>query len=808
MGDLRYALRQLARTPGFTAVAVLTLALCIGANSAIFSVVHAILLKPYPWPGSERLIYANNTYPLMGLLDAGVSIPDYLDRRSQVSGFADSAVYANASLNLSGDAEPQRINGLSASPSLFPTLGSQAALGRVFNEEDAKPDAPPTIVLSHALWKGKFGADPAVIGRVIRINDRPVTVVGVMGEDFYFPSPKVEAWTPFAFTPAQRSDAERGTEYSTMIGRLKPGATIAGVQREMDQIQARNAERIPAAREFWKTSGFAGHAVGFLDRNVHDITRMLWLVQAGVAAALLIGCANVAGLLLSRAVGREKELSIRTALGASRSQVIRLLLTESFVLFAAGGAAGVAVAKWGIDALQGVGLSHLPRGYAVGLDPGVLGFTLACALATGLVFGAIPAWTTSRTNPSVSLKEAGSRGSAGRRTQRLRSGLVVVEIALSVMLVATASLLVRSFVRLQQVDPGFAPEGVLAAQVALPAVKYAKPEAIIAFHDAVVARLQEAAGVRSVGVTDCLPFSETNDSASYASPDIVLPPGAALPHAMVRSVDPGFKAALGLTLLRGRWLQESDRAGAQHVAVIDRVLVERYWKGQDPIGKRIVRNGSPGDVYTVVGVVAPVKNRSLDEASDKETIYFPFAQVPQRQLMFVVRTTGAPSAVSSSLREAVRSADPTQPVFDAVTMAERMDNAAQPRRAPVVLLSIFGALALALAMLGVYGVLAFSVVQRTSEFGVRMALGATPANIAGLVLRLGALLVGIGVASGLAGYLALSRVVATLLYGTPATDPAMLAVAPLALTLVALAACLLPVLRATRVQPSVALRQD
>jgi len=808
VNDIRFALRQLARTPGFAAVVILTLALCIGANSAIFSVINAILLKPYPWPESGRLVYADNTYPLMGLPDAGVSIPDYLDRKAGVAGFADTAMYTRASLNLAGEAEPEMIAGLRATPSLFATLESSAALGRVFNEDDARPDAPATIVLSHSLWKNQFGADPAIVGRAIRLNDRPVTVVGVMPEAFYFPSPRIQAWVPFAITPAQRGDSERGNEYSQMIARLKPGASIAGVQRELDRIQASNAERLPAARDFWKTSGFDGHVAGFLEQNVQNVRAMLWLIQAGVAAALLIGCANVAGLLLARAVGREKELAIRTALGASRFRMIRLLVTESLVLFMAGGLLGLIVAVWGIDALQMVGLSTLPRGFGISLDPAVFAFTLACAAATGIVFGALPAWSASRKNPSDSLKESGARGSAGRSTQRMRAALVVAEIGLAVMLVATAGLLIKSFVRLQQVNPGFVPGGVITATVALPAGKYDSPEKIVTFHDAVLSRLGATPGILSAGATDDLPFSGTNNSASYSSPDIVLPPGAPFPHAMVRSADPGYLRALGLTLLQGRWFNDADTAGSRHAVVVDRALVDRYWKGQDPIGKRILRNGSPGDFWTVVGVVAQVKVRTLDENSDKEALYFPLAQVPQPNLVFVARCAGDPSALAASVRAAVRAADPTQPVFDARTMTQRMDDAAQPRRAPMVLLSIFGGLAVVLAMLGVYGILAYSVAQRTIEFGVRMALGASPGNIAALVLRLGVVLVGLGMAGGLAGYLALSRVVATLLYATPPTDPAMLVAAPLALGLVALGACLMPALRATRVEPVVALRQD
>jgi predicted permease len=454
-----------------------------------------------------------------------------------------------------------------------------------------------------------------------------------------------------------------------------------------------------------------------------------------------------------------------------------------------------------------VGLSTLPRGFGVRLDPSVFGFTLACAAAAGMVFGAMPAWSASRDNPSASLKEAGGRGSAGRRTQRLRAALVVAEIALAVMLVATAGLLIKSFDRLQRVDPGFVPAGMITAQVALPPARYDSPERIVAFHDAVVARLGSTSGILSAGATDSLPFSGLDSSGSYSSPDIVLPPGAPEPHAMIRSADPGYLRALRLTLLQGRWFGDTDTAATQPVVVVDRVLVDRYWKGQDPIGKRIQR-GNGGKLAVVVGVVAKVKFRTLEESSDKEAIYFPLSQLPQPMLMFVARAQGDPAALAASVREAVRAVDPNQPVFDVRTMAQRMDDAAQPRRAPVILLSVFGGLAAILAMLGVYGVLAYSVAQRTSEFGGRMALGASRSDIAALVLKAGLLLVSLGIAAGLAGYLALSRLVQTLLYATPSTDPAMLASASVALGLVALGACLLPALRATRVEPLAALRQD
>ncbi len=809
--DLRYALRQLAKTPGFTVVAILTLALCIGANSAIFSVVNGILLKPYPWPGSERLVYGYNTYPLMGLTNAGTAIPDYLDRKAGVSGFADAALYTGASFNLAGEAEPERIVGQRVTPSLFTTLQSSAALGRVFTDEEAQPGHEKVVVLSHALWKNRFGGDPAIVGQTIRLNTEPYTVIGVMPEWFYFPMPRVQAWVPFAFTPAQRSDNERGREFSTMIARLKPGATLASVQRELDTIQTQNVQRLPDSASFWKSSGFGGRVVGFLDQNVNNIRGMLWLVQAGVAAALLIGCANVASLLLARAVARERELAIRAALGAGRGRLVRLLLTESLVLWLAGGALGLIVALWGVGALNALGLSTLPRAYGVGLDASVFTFTLLCALGAGVVFGALPAWSASKGDAAAALKEAGTRTTAGRRTQRLRAALVVTEIALAVMLLSTAGLLVKSFARLQEQNPGFSAGGVATARLDLPDEKYDKAEKLVAFHDATVAALRAMPGVTDVGMTDILPFSGNNSQGSYSSPEIHLPAGAPMPHAQVRSVDIGFLHTLGLTLLRGRWFSEADTAGTQHVVVIDRVLADRYWPGQDALGKHISRGGGPDghkDLSTIVGIVAPVKVQNLEEDVRKETIYFPFAQDPGTSLYLIVKTAGDPSAMAAAIRAAVSRADAEQQIYEVKTMAQRMDDTAQPRRAPMVLLSLFSGVALLLAALGVYGVLAFSVTQRTAEFGIRLALGATARDIASLVLRQGTRLVVTGVALGLAGYLALSRIVAQLLYGVSAADPATLALAPLVLALVALGACLLPARRATKVDPMTALRAE
>ena len=810
LSDLRYACRQLIRAPLFAIVVTGTLALCIGANSAIFSVIDAVLLRPYPWPGSERLVYVYNAYPLMGLANAGISIPDYLDRRTGVAAFADAALYTGQALTLGGAGRSEHLSGLRATPSLFSTLQTPPALGRVFTDAEARPGADKVVVISHALWQTHFAGDRSVLGRTIHLNGTPMTVIGVMPAGFDFPRPDTAIWMPFAFTDAQRSDAERGHEFSTMIARLKPGAGLAGVQRELDAIQVRNAGRLPQEREFWKTSGFGGRVAGFLETNVSRVRAMLWLVQGAVAAALLIGCANVASLLLARAAGRERELAIRAALGAGRGRLVGLLLTESVILFLAGGLLALLVAGWSITALQALGLSDLPRAGGVKIDPAVIAFTLACAIATGLCFGILPAWTAARDGASGALRAAGTRMTAGLRTQRLRAGLVTAEIAMGVMLVTAAGLLIRSLERLQGENPGFAPGGVLTAQIDLPARDYDGPAKLAAFHDALLARVRALPGVTAAGITTILPFNGDNNQQSYASPEINLPANAPLPHAQVRSVDSGYLGALGLHLLRGRWFADADRAGAPQVVVIDRLLADRYWPGQNPLGRHINSNGVFGgaNLWEIVGVVAPVKVEGLDQTVAKETIYFPFDQSPDNGFMVVVRTHDDPAALTSAVRDAVRRIDPELPVFNIKTMTERMSEVVQPRRTSTILLSVFSAVALLLAVLGVYGVLGHFVTQRTPEFGIRMALGATGVDIAALVARQAAALASAGIVIGVAGYLALSHVVGRVLYGVPATDPAVLFLAPVALAVAALAACLPPLRRAIRADPASALRAE
>jgi predicted permease len=818
--DLRHALRSLAKSPGFTTVALLTLALCIGANSAIFSVINAVLLKPYPWPDSDRLVYIHNTYPLMGLQRAGCSIPDYLDRRNGVTALEESALVTIATFNLSADGQPDFLEGRRVTPSLFPLLKVTPALGRTFTEDEAQIGVGKMVVLSDALWRNRFGANPKILGTDIRLNGQPYTVIGVMPADFYFPSPnRAQLWVPFAFTDQQKSDAGRGNEFSTMIARLKPGATIAQAQREVNAIHAANKERLPQSKAFWESSGFGGLVLNYLEENVRDVKAMLWLVQASVAAALLIGCANVASLLLARASVRERELAIRAALGAGRGRLMRQLLTESVLLFVLGGVLGLGVAFAGVKAMSLLAVNTLPRGFGVSVDPTVFGFTLLCALLTGLAFGALPAWSATRGNTASALKDAGTRATTGRRHLWIRSSLVVGEIALALMLLATAGLLIKSFQRLQEESPGFARENVLTAQLALPATKYpaSAPEKLVAFEQQVLERVRAVPGATAAAFTTNLPFSGGNSQGSYQIDSYTPPAGQPAPHGMVRSVSADYFKTLGIPLLRGRTFTAQDTRNAPDVVVIDRYLAERYWPNENPLGKHIIRGSLPPPTegqprpprrWEIVGVVATVKHQNLEESVGKETLYFPFEQQPQSMLTLVVKTQAAAASLTAPVRAALLAVDPDQPLFDVKTMETRLDDAMQGRKAPMILLGIFAGLALLLAALGVYGVLAFAVGQRTPEIGIRLALGATRGDILGLILRQGAGLIVLGVVIGLIGYSALSTIIAKLLFGVGTTDPLTLIIAPASLALVALLACFLPARRATKVDPMVALRAE
>ena len=809
MSDLHFALRRLWKSPGFTVVVLLTLALCIGANSAIFSVINAVLLRPLPFPEPDRLVTVNNSYPKANLSRAGVSIPDYLDRIARAPSIESAALITWESLNLGGGVQPTRVMALRTTPSLFPMLGATPALGRVFNASEAQPGQEHVVVLGHALWKDHFGGRTNLIGESIRLHGVSYTVLGVMPAGFEFPQPEVKLWVPFAFTPEQRTDGERGREFSDMYARLRPGATPERLENECATIIRQNLESLPEARSWVESSGFTAVVTPVLEESVGGLRRMLWLVQAGVVAALLIGCANVGNLLLTRVLSQQREFAIRSALGAGHWRLIRQIGFESLLLFAAGGLLGWGVARWGLSAAEAFGVTGLPRAESVALDGRVLGFTVATVGLTALTFGLLPAWHGARADAAEALRNGGGRISAGRSQLRLRQALVITEVALAVALLATAGLLRRSFDRLQRQSPGFDAESVLTARLTLPEIRYPTDDQRLEFADRLVAALRSLPGVTRVGFTDSVPFGHNNSQGSYRILGYDPPAGQPAPHGLVRSVSESYFESLRIPLLRGRGFTSSDIPDTEQVVVIDRVLADRYFPGRDPIGQKLSFGGDAhGAQRTIVGVVAPVKHRGLDDATPKETIYFPYRQRPVESFTLVLRTTHPPKDLIPAVRQALRALDPEQPVYDVQTLEARIRGSLRNHQVPMRLLSLFGGMALLLASLGVYGILAFHVGQRTQEFGIRGALGASTGDITTLVLVQGMRLVLLGIILGLAGYLALGRILRSLVFEIPPWDLQALLLGPLVLCAFAVLACWLPARRAARVDPITALRAE
>jgi predicted permease len=810
MQDIRYALRSLRKQPIFTLVAVLTLTLGIGANTAIFSLLYQVLLRPLPYAAADRLAFLWNGYPLMGLPQASVSIPDYIDRKTQAQGVEDATLFSFRLVSLTTQGQPEQLRGLLVTPSFFTTLGRQPFIGRGFTEEDAKAGADRFVILTHALWTTHFGADRSIVGRDIRINGEPYQVTGVLPADFEVPiALNISMLMPYSFTPAQMSDNSRGNENSSMIARLRPGATIEQVNGEMKAIIDRNAERLPNNRAFWASSGFRGFAVPLRVQLVGDTRTSLFVLQAGVLVVLLIACANVASLLLMRATGRARELAIRTTLGAGRWRLVQQLLTEGIVLAALGAAGGLALGSAGVRGLVALSTTQIPGLADASLNPAVLAFTTTLAIVTGLVFGLVPAIAIVRGNTNALLKEDTARGSAGRGTGVTRATLVVAETALALVLLVGAGLLVKSFARLQEVNPGFSADNVLTAQLALPATRYPDATARAAFWTRLVEQVRTLSGVTAVGLTSNVPFNGMVGSGSYNIVGYTPPQGEAQPHGRQEIVGGDYFKAMQIPLVAGRLFTDADNATSPKVVIIDQYLVKRYFADKNPLGQQTRFGSAPtSPTFTIVGVVGTINTIDLGQPVLKERLYYPVAQQANASMGLVVKTRIDPRTLVSQVRSTVSSIDAEQPMADVRTMDEWMSRSLEGRRAPMLLLALFGAVALLLSAIGIYGVLAFGVAQRAREFGIRQALGAEPRTILALVVSQGMRTAGIGVVIGLAGAVALTRYLQSLLFGVGAYDLTVYAGVTVLLLGVAVAACYVPARRATRVAPTVALRES
>jgi putative ABC transport system permease protein len=806
MQDIRFALRALRKQPIFTLVAVATLTLGIGANTAIFSLLYHLLLRPLPFPEANRLVFAWNTYPLMGLPKASVSIPDYIDRKTQAPAISDATLFTTRNVSLATASDPIQVRALAVTPSFFSTLGRQPFLGRGFVESEAQPNADKFVILTYTLWNSQFAGDRSIVGRTIRVGGEAYQVVGVLPLDFELPSRDVAMLMPFAFTPQQMSDQGRGNEFSMMIARLAPGATIEQFNRQMKTIVDRNLERLPQRAVFARSSGFSGFAVPIRDELVGDLRTPLYILQVFVFLVLLIACANVANLLLMRATGRYRELAIRTTLGAGHWRLVRQMLTEGVVLAFFGGLGGIVVGWAGVRLLISLGSQQIPGLASATLQPAVLAFTMTLALVTGVIFGLVPALIVLRGNMASLLRDDSRSGSASRSTGLTRSGLVIAETAFAVMLLAGAGLLIKSFIRLQNVNPGFSSEHVLTAQITLQGPRYADAAARRAFWSGLVEKARALPGVTAAGLTNQVPFNGNVSSGSYSVVGYTPGPTEPAPHGRQEVAGGDYFTAMKIPLVEGRVFNDSDTAESTPVVVVDELMAKKYFAGRSAVGGQIRRGGPDSPPITIIGVVKTISAIDLAQPVEKERLYRPFTQQAQFSMAVVLKTALEPEALISQLRVAVRSLDPEQPIADVRTMDQWISRSLEQRRTPTMLLVLFGSVALVLSAIGIYGVLAFGVAQRVRELGIRQALGADRGTIMTLVLRQGLMTAGIGIVLGLGLSLWLSRFMESQLFGVAQRDPGVFVSVAAILFFVALAACYIPARRATQVDPIVALR--
>jgi putative ABC transport system permease protein len=800
--DVRYGARVLVKRKGFMLVAVAALALGVGANTAIFSVVNAVLLRPLPFAESDRLVKIYVTDARRGITKYPTSYLNFADWRAQSSSFEAVAAHASTGASVRAGEVPESVEGVYVSADLFRVLKAAPAMGRTFLPEEESAGSR-VVVISHEMWRKRFNSDPAIVNRQVLFDGDPVTVVGVMPEGFRFPVEVVgpEYWQPL--NPKSETNLERGQNYLSVVGRLKPGVTVEQAQAEMETVAARLEQQHAE-----KNAGRGVNLVPLHEDIVGDVRPALLMLLGAVGFVLLIACANVANLTLARAASRSREIAVRSALGASRWRVARQLLTESLLLSLAGGLAGLLLAVWGVEALAAAVPADIPRAAEIGIDPAVLLFTLGVAVLSGVVFGLAPALRASKSDFNEALRE-GSRGSIeGFRGNRLRGLLVVSEVALSLVLLVGAGLMIRSFYELRAVRPGFDPQNLLTAGIGLPPNKYPDEASQAAFFKQVLERVAALPGVKSVGGVEPLPMSGNNWSTTVTVDGVPAPPPGQRQRTQTRVVSPGYHRAMGIPLLRGRFLTEQDTAQSPKAVVVSESFARQVFPGESAVGRRITPTLAPNFTAEIVGVVGDVKHRALDETPAPE-LYASYQQAPQPFLALVVRAEPAVTAgLTNSVREAVLQIDPNQPLYNVKTMEELLSDSVARRRFNMTLLGVFAAIALALAAVGVFGVMSYSVTRRTHEIGIRVALGAQRRDVLRLVVGQGMALVGAGVALGLACALALSRLIAGLLYGVSASDPVIYAGVALLLSAVALLACYLPARRATKVDPMVALRYE
>src|SRR5262245_21032170 len=804
--DLRHGARSLFKQPTFTIVAVITLALGVGANTAIFSVVHAVLLQSLPYPDADRLVMVWETRRTNPSGQNVINMGNFFDWKEQNRVFEHMSAFGDTSVNLTSGGEPEEIPMQVATTGLFNILGVKPILGRSFATDEGKPGQPGVIVISFGLWQRRFGGDPQIIGRKLILSGNEATVIGVMPAGFNWganagslTTEMAKIWSPWQIDEQNRP--RRGRGYMA-VARIKPGVSLAQAQAEMSAIHSRIEQQYP---EF--NAGWGVNLVPLRTQFAGKIRLALLVLLGAVGMVLLIACANVANLLLARAAGRRREVAVRAALGANRGRIIRQLLTESLLLAGLGGLAGLTLAWWGTDLLVSLAPPDLLNLSQVKINAAVLGFTLGITLATGVVFGLAPAFEATRLNLTESLKEGG-KSAGGMRAQRLRNSLVVLEVAIALVLLLGAGLLIRSFARLQGVDPGFNAQNVLTMSVGLPRSKYDNDQKRVNFFRQAVAQMQALPGVESAGAVNALPFASFHSGTSVDIEGRPLLPVVQKLKTGVMVTDANYFRSMQIPLKRGRLFTDQEAAEMRHVVVINETFARQHFPNEDPLGKRVtIYMKDDNQPCEIIGVVGDSKHMGLD-AEVKPMSYWPHPEQAYPGMTIVIRTRGDAAAITPAARNVIRALDPDQPIADVRTMESLIGTSVARARFSALLLTIFAVVALLLASVGIYGVMAYSVAQRTHEIGLRMALGARRRDVLKLVVRRGMNLALCGVAIGVAASFALTRLMETLLFNVSATDPLTFAAIPLLLIFVAALACLIPARRASKVDPMVALRYE
>jgi predicted permease len=815
--DIRVALRGLWKDRAFAVTVTATLALCLAANVAIFAVVDGVLLKPLPFDRPDQLVAIYNGYPGAGVNVTQNGVPDYFDRLEALTSLEGLGMYRQAGLTLGGDrGEPERVTGLIVTPSFFRVLRVEPIRGRLFSDDEAQPGQDEKVMLTYGFWQRRYGGHDDAVGQTLRVNGVAMPIVGVLPRDFRFVDPDIQVIRAIAFKPEERADDRRHSNDWNQVGRLKPGATVAQVQSQLTALNAANDQRFPAMREILKNARFGTTAVPFQSYVVGEIAQTLRLLWGGVLYVLIIGCVNVANLVLVRSTGRLRELATRHALGASMGALVRQMLTESVMVAALGGALGLALAAWALAAAPLLGLDSLSSGNAIGIDGRVIGFTIALVAVVGAVMAALPVGAVRRANLAQVVREEGRSGTASRRARLARRVLVTSQVAFALILLVGAGLMVASLQRVLAVDPGFRGEKVVTGLVSPPASRYPEDVELRTVMDRMLTQVRALPGVEQAGFSSIIPFSGSSSDSAIIAEGYQMAPGESVISPYSVSVTEGYFETMGAKLIAGRWFNEGDIEGRRRVIVIDEKLATRFWPKGDAVGKRMFNPQSPDKLLepppddkmlNIVGVIADMKLTSVVDGSGVRpgAYYFPYRQSPRRTMGLAVRTSGAPTAMIDPLRRAIAQADPELPLYNIRTMDQRTSEALVDRRTPTLLATGFAAVALILAAIGIYGVLAYQVSQRRREIGIRMALGAGAPRIFSLVLTEGATIVGTGALMGIAGAYLLRRSLETQLYGVQTTDGIVLASVAGMLTLVALVACLIPALRAARTDATVAL---